>query len=137
MKPFDIDLYQPEAVIVANGEFPSASVMHRWIDRAPLVVCLDGAANRLLQQGYRPHLIIGDGDSIQPGLAQRYGLEFIRVDEQETNDLSKAVRHLRERGCCRLMMLGITGRRDDHTLGNISLLVYYLQMGVKAVAVTD
>lgn len=137
MKPFDIDLYQPEAVIVANGEFPSASVMHRWIDRAPLVVCLDGAANRLLQQGYRPHLIIGDGDSIQPELAQRYDLEFIRVDEQETNDLSKAVRHLRERGCCRLMMLGITGRRDDHTLGNISLLVYYLQMGVKAVAVTD
>ena len=137
MKPFDIDLYQPEAVIVANGEFPSASVMHRWIDRAPLVVCLDGAANRLLQQGYRPHLIIGDGDSIQPGLAQRYGLEFIRVDEQETNDLSKAVRYLHRRGCRRLMMLGITGRRDDHTLGNISLLVYYLQMGVKAVAVTD
>ena len=137
MKPFDIDLYQPEAVIVANGEFPSASVMHRWIDRAPLVVCLDGAANRLLQQGYRPHLIIGDGDSIQPGLTERYGVEFLKVDEQETNDLSKAVRHLRERGCCRLMMLGITGRRDDHTLGNISLLVYYLQMGVQAVAVTD
>ena len=137
MKPFDIDLYQPEAVIVANGEFPSASVMHRWIDRAPLVVCLDGAANRLLQLGYRPHLIIGDGDSIQPELAQRYGLEFIRVDEQETNDLSKAVRYLHRRGCRQLMMLGITGRRDDHTLGNISLLVYYLQMGMKAVAVTD
>ena len=50
---------------------------------------------------------------------------------------NKAVRHLRKRGCRRLMMLGITGRRDDHTLGNISLLVYYLQMGMKAVAVTD
>lgn len=137
MKPFDIDLYQPEAVIVANGEFPSASVMHRWIDRAPLVVCLDGAANRLLQLGYRPHLIIGDGDSIQPGLAERHEVEFIRVDEQETNDLSKAVRHLHRRGCRQLMMLGITGRRDDHTLGNISLLVYYLQMDIKAVAVTD
>ena len=137
MKPFDIDLYQPEAVIVANGEFPSASVMHRWIDRAPLVVCLDGATNRLLQLGYRPHLIIGDGDSIQPGLTERYGVEFLKVDEQETNDLSKAVRYLRKRGCRRLMMLGITGRRDDHTLGNISLLVYYLQMGMKAVAVTD
>ena len=137
MKPFDIDLYQPEAVIVANGEFPSASVMHRWIDRAPLVVCLDGAANRLLQLGYRPHLIIGDGDSIQPGLTKRYGVEFLKVDEQETNDLSKAVRYLHRRGCRQLMMLGITGRRDDHTLGNISLLVYYLQMGMKAVAVTD
>ena len=137
MKPFDIDLYQPEAVIVANGEFPSASVMHRWIDRAPLVVCLDGAANRLLQLGYRPHLIIGDGDSIQPGLTERYGVEFLKVDEQETNDLSKAVRYLHRRGCRQLMMLGITGRRDDHTLGNISLLVYYLQMGMKAVAVTD
>ena len=137
MKPFDIDLYQPEAVIVANGEFPSASVMHRWIDRAPLVVCLDGATNRLLQQGYRPHLIIGDGDSIQPGLTERYGVEFLKVDEQETNDLSKAVRYLHRRGCRQLMMLGITGRRDDHTLGNISLLVYYLQMGMKAVAVTD
>ena len=137
MKPFDIDLYQPEAVIVANGEFPSASVMHRWIDRAPLVVCLDGATNRLLQLGYRPHLIIGDGDSIQPGLTERYGVEFLKVDEQETNDLSKAVRYLHRRGCRQLMMLGITGRRDDHTLGNISLLVYYLQMGMKAVAVTD
>ena len=137
MKPFDIDLYQPEAVIVANGEFPSASVMHRWIDRAPLVVCLDGAANRLLQLGYRPHLIIGDGDSIQPGLTERYGVEFLKVDEQETNDLSKAVRYLHRRGCRQLMMLGITGRRDDHTLGNISLLVYYLQMDIKAVAVTD
>ena len=137
MKPFDIDLYQPEAVIVANGEFPSASVMHRWIDRAPLVISLDGAANRLLQQGYRPHLIIGDGDSIQPGLTERYGVEFLKVDEQETNDLSKAVRYLHRRGCRRLMMLGITGRRDDHTLGNISLLVYYLQMGMMAVAVTD
>ena len=137
MKPFDIDLYQPEAVIVANGEFPSASVMHRWIDRAPLVISLDGAANRLLQLGYRPHLIIGDGDSIQPGLTERYGVEFLKVDEQETNDRSKAVRYLRKRGCRRLMMLGITGRRDDHTLGNISLLVYYLQMDIKAVAVTD
>ena len=137
MKPFDIDLYQPEAVIVANGEFPSASVMHRWIDRAPLVVCLDGATNRLLQLGYKPHLIIGDGDSIQPGLTERYGVEFLKVDEQETNDLSKAVRYLHRRGCRQLMMLGITGRRDDHTLGNISLLVYYLQMGMKAVAVTD
>ena len=136
MKPFDIDLYQPEAVIVANGEFPSASVMHRWIDRAPLVISLDGAANRLLQLGYRPHLIIGDGDSIQPGLTERYGVEFLKVDEQETNDLSKAVRYLHRRGCRQLMMLGITGRRDDHTLGNISLLVYYLQMGMKAVAVT-
>ena len=137
MKPFDIDLYQPEAVIVANGEFPSASVMHRWIDRAPLVISLDGAANRLLQLGYRPHLIIGDGDSIQPGLAERHEVEFIRVDEQETNDLSKAVRYLHRRGCRQLMMLGITGRRDDHTLGNISLLVYYLQMDIKAVAATD
>ena len=136
MKPFDIDLYQPEAVIVANGEFPSASVMHRWIDRAPLVISLDGAANRLLQLGYRPHLIIGDGDSIQPGLTERYGVEFLKVDEQETNDLSKAVRYLRKRGCRRLMMLGITGRRDDHTLGNISLLVYYLQFGMNAVAVS-
>ena len=137
MKPFDIDLYQPEAVVVANGEFPSASVMHRWIDRAPLVISLDGAANRLLQLGYRPHLIIGDGDSTQPGLTERYGVEFLKVDEQETNDLSKAVRSLHRRGCRQLMMLGITGRRDDHTLGTISLLVYYLQMGMKAVAVTD
>ena len=137
MNLFDINLYQPEAVVVANGEFPSASVMHRWIDRAPLVVCLDGAANRLFQLGYKPHLIIGDGDSIQPGLTERYGVEFLKVDEQETNDLSKAVRYLHRRGCRQLMMLGITGRRDDHTLGNISLLVYYLQMGMKAVAVTD
>ena len=48
-----------------------------------------------------------------------------RETEQETNDLSKAFRYCLKRGWKKLFILGATGKREDHTMGNISLLSDY------------
>ena len=101
---------------------------------APLLVCCDGAAQALIDHGVTPHAIVGDGDSVPEELRNR----LIQIDEQEDNDLTKATRYCLSKGMRRIAYLGATGRREDHTLGNISLMVRYArEMGVEPLMATD
>ena len=59
------------------------------------------------------------------------------ISEQESNDQTKAVRHLMERGMRRIAIVGATGRREDHTIGNISLLIEYARTGCDVRSFTD
>lgn len=133
----DVDLFSPDAVIVAAGEFPKQELMKHWIERAPMVVCCDGAINRLHDLGFKPNVIIGDGDSVSKEMEKRYNDILVKISEQETNDLTKAIRWLNEKGLKKFVILGGTGKREDHTLGNISLLIYHLQHNIFAIMPTD
>jgi thiamine pyrophosphokinase len=129
--------YKPEAVIVDNGAFPTHPLPLGWLKGAPFVVCCDGAADTYIARGGKPDMIVGDGDSLSPENAQRYASILHRVAEQETNDQTKAVRLLTNRGVRRAIIVGGTGKREDHTLGNISLLVDYYRNGFFALMATD
>ena len=41
-----------DAVILANGDYPSASLPLRVLEEAPYVVCCDGGANEYIARGY-------------------------------------------------------------------------------------
>ena len=119
-----------DAVILANGSFPTADEPLRLLHEARYVVCCDGAARHWPQCD----AIVGDGDSVPDELRQR----LIQVSEQEDNDLTKATRHCMALGLRRLAYLGATGRREDHTLGNISLLMrYFRDFGLDVLMATD
>ena len=119
-----------DAVILANGSFPTADEPLRLLHEARYVVCCDGAARHWPQCD----AIVGDGDSVPDELRQR----LIQVSEQEDNDLTKATRHCMALGLRRLAYLGATGRREDHTLGNIALLMrYYRDFGLDVLMATD
>lgn len=122
---FDFD-----AVVLANGEYPTHAFAQQWLMQAPYVICCDGAANEYLRRGFTPDAIIGDGDSISPENRERFAALFHPVADQETNDQTKAIHFLRTQGKRRILIVGATGRREDHTLGNISLLVDYRQAGI-------
>ena len=53
-----------DAVILANGEYPSATTPLNILHSAPYVVCCDGGADRYIELVYTPDAIIGDGDSL-------------------------------------------------------------------------
>ena len=53
-----------EAVVLANGEYPTAPLPLQILADAPYVVCCDGGADEYIRNGHTPNLIIGDGDSI-------------------------------------------------------------------------
>ena len=78
--------------------------------------------------------MIGDGDSVPANFRNR----LIQVDEQEDNDLTKATRYCMAQGWHHIAYLGCTGKREDHTLGNISLLMrYYREMNIDGTMFTD
>ena len=134
---FDSNKFVPEAAVIGNGEFPRRKILDEWLKRVNYTACCDGAADRFLSLGRIPNLIIGDCDSLSAETERQYEHLICRIPEQETNDQTKAVRYLASNGFRKIVILGATGRREDHTLGNISLLVYYLKFGVTAVMPTD
>ena len=108
-----------ETVVLAAGDFPKrGGEAWRLLAGAKRVVCCDGAADAYVRRMKKPPAaVVGDLDS-WCGRAPE-GSEIIRIAEQETNDLAKAVRLCEERGWRNPVVLGATGRREDHTLGNV------------------
>lgn len=124
-------------VILANGNFPTAPQARKVLDDAERVVCCDGAAIPYLNLGRTPAAIIGDLDSIPPETRNALNHLIVHVSEQDTNDLSKAFRFCMAQKWTSIAILGATGKREDHTLGNISLLVDYAQFVPDITMVTD
>lgn len=115
-------------VILANGEFPQSASAQRFIVDASTLVCCDGAAEKAVDFGRDPDWIVGDLDSVPEALKARFRDRLVRVAEQETNDLEKAFRFCVERGWTELAILGATGLRTDHALGNISRLADFARV---------
>ena len=115
-----------ETIILANGEFPQRKQVRDLLQSAGRVVCCDGAVENLLQTGREPDIIIGDLDSISRATKARFQDRLVQVDDQDTNDLTKAVNWCIDRGIDKVVILGATGKREDHSLGNISLLLEYI-----------
>ena len=103
--------------------------------RSYKVICCDGAANAYIKTGKMPMATIGDGDSISEELKSK--LNFIQIDDQETNDLTKAINYAKDLGYKNIAILGATGKRECHSIGNISLLMEYKKMGLNVTMFTD
>ena len=134
------------AVILAAGDFPNHVLPLRILRTAENLIVCDGALEELLEYEIAPTAVVGDGDSLSEELKQRYAHIYHPISEQEFNDLTKATlfarshlkmdasTHTRPRFC----YLGATGKREDHTLGNISLMLYYYrQLAIDPVMITD
>lgn len=133
----DISNIRFDAVVLAGGEYPTAPQPLDVLRNTPYVVCCDGAADRYIATGRVPDAIVGDGDSISSYNRAKYAAIVHCIPEQETNDQTKAVKFLLDKGMQRIAIVGATGRREDHTLGNISLLIEYARAGAEVISFTD
>ena len=120
------------AVIVGNGQFPKKEYPLYLLESADYVVCCDGALDTYLRHFRgrnlrRPDVVIGDMDSLSKKTAERFRDIAVKIDEQETNDQSKAFHYILEHfpDVDTIHILGATGKREDHTIGNLSLLMEY------------
>lgn len=78
-----------------------------------------------MAHGLEPDYIVGDLDSLSEESRRRFADRIVHVAEQDDNDLTKAFRHALDLNPESIAIVGATGRREDHTLGNISLLLDY------------
>ena len=125
-----------KAVILADGSFPVHQVPLEVLNNAEVIVCCDGSASALTAHGLTPSAIVGDMDSISPELKNRFADRIFIDTGQETNDLTKAVEWSVNAGFNDLEILGAGGKREDHTIGNISLLAEYARIA-KVRMITD
>ena len=127
-----------DAVILADGEFPTADIPLQILREAKFLCCCDGAAAKAIAQGFMPDAIVGDGDSLTPEFKTRYAAIIHLESEQEDNDLTKASRFCIAKGFRHIAYLAATGKREDHTIGNIFLLPRYVQQfGITPEIYTD
>jgi thiamine pyrophosphokinase len=125
-----------KCVILADGSFPVHEIPLNYLTEAEHIICCDGSAGSLVAAGLEPEAIVGDLDSLSQEIAERYADRLFRDSEQDTNDLTKAVRWCISKGYDEIVILGATGKREDHTIGNISLLAEYSKE-IKVIMVTD
>lgn len=114
-----------KTVILAAGTFPKTSHALAHLAQADFIACCDGATHACLAAGYEPQLIVGDGDSLGEEQKARFADRFVHTLDQEHNDLTKTFRHCLALGHRDITILGATGKREDHAMGNIALLMDY------------
>jgi len=113
-------MMQNKAVILCNGEPPERELILPEIENASLFIAADGGANSAIELGLAPDVVIGDMDSFSP--EKKSSLKVLKDDDQETNDLEKALYYAEKKEMIDVIVFGATGLRIDQTLKNLSVL---------------
>lgn len=123
----------PQVVVVAHGSLSDDAETLRLLRDAVHVVVCDGALERYAELTQRrPDAVVGDGDSVQDELLERMGLKLIQMEDQELNDLTKAVYFALDQGWRSIAIVGGTGKREDHSIGNVAHLTdFYFEKGAE------
>lgn len=114
-----------KTVILANGTFPCNPKALEKLENADFIIACDGASDKLLNYGKMPDLIIGDLDSATAETLKKYEKIVQKVVRQDNTDLMKAMDWCIENGREKITVLGATGGREDHTLGNLFAMTTY------------
>ena len=128
---------EKDIVIICDGTFPKQEYPKYLIRNADFIICCDGALTKFLKNSKKifgeerlPDLVIGDMDTLSSAMQKKYSDIIVRESEQEHNDQTKAVRWALSNidNIGTIHILGATGGRADHTIGNLSLLMEYTRM---------
>jgi len=118
-------------VIVANGEFPTHSIPLEILRNANSILACDGAGDTLLDKGYIPDIILGDLDSLSNNSKEKYKEIIIEIQNQSQNDFRKALNYTKKQNINDISIIGASGKREDHMIGNIFSLLDYKDLKIK------
>lgn len=114
------------ALILANGKPPSKRLFKKYFALADWFICADGGANTAARFKHTPDLIIGDLDSIKKEtLAVFSNVDVKKLNDQNSTDLEKALIQSIRKKYKEIVVLGATGGRLDHAIGNLSALAKF------------
>ncbi|HQO99396.1 MAG TPA: thiamine diphosphokinase [Caldisericia bacterium] len=109
-------------IIVLNGELSDdlEKYKKRLIDNQNFIIACDGGYNNCKKLNIKPDLILGDFDSLQE-FEFNNSIKFPK--EKDKSDFELAIDYGFEKGFKDFEIWGAIGKRLDHTLFNISLLL--------------
>ena len=99
------------------------------------IVFCDSGLRHLEPLQVKPSLIVGDFDSHD---IPHLDVETIVLPcEKDDTDTVFAVKEAIKRGFDDFLLIGVVGARLDHTLGNVSILLYLDSIGKKGIIIDD
>jgi thiamine pyrophosphokinase len=116
-------------LIFANGECELGEWLRPHLETATVLLAADGGTHHLLKLGLRPHLIIGDLDSLDPAIRQEMveaGVEIRQHprDKDETDLELALLLAAADYPTQPILIVGGFGGRLDQALANILLLAH-------------
>ena len=111
------------ALIIAGGTPPQKKLLEQEIEAADLLIGADSGGHVFLGYGFTPDIVIGDLDSFI--YTRHKGVNVLKDEDQETNDLEKALKYAKNQGATTCIVLGTLGKRIDHTMKNMSVLLQF------------
>ena len=109
-------------LVLAAGTWAEPSRIDELWAGAKRIVACDGALQRCLRTGRSPDVVVGDMDSVEPDALAAFtatGGEVVVLDEQNSNDLAKALDWLEAKGTERCIVVGATGGDGQHEWANL------------------
>lgn len=122
-------------VIIGGAEINNYSLMRKYLSSQDYFIYCDCGLKHVDSLGFKPDLIIGDFDSHSKpeNLNNVIVLPVIKDD----TDSIYAVKEAIKRGYDDFLLIGVTGGRLDHTLGNIYALMMLKQANKRAIIIDD
>lgn len=130
-----------KALIVSGGRAPSEELLLGCVSYSDIIIGADRGCEALLKHNVVPTYILGDFDSASKDTI--YKLEEMGISkfkykkEKDYTDTELAFKLALDKGATEITMLGVTGSRYDHTIGNIGLLLKALELEVRAEIIDD
>lgn len=120
---------QEPALIIANGEDCSPSLLNSLLEWNPFIVVLDGAIHRVLELGIKFDVLLGDFDRNEIDFEQitnnHSNVRIVSAEDQEKTDLEKGIDFLIQEKFDAVNIVWATGRRSDHFITNITNICRY------------
>lgn len=118
---------------------------HAWLDleaiKSSFIIGVDRGALTLVKQGIRPHLAIGDFDSVTESefeLIKETALEMFELPaEKNETDTEVALNVAIAKQATEVFIYGALGGRIDHSLANIRLLLQFAKKGMSITLVNQ
>ena len=122
-------------VIVGGADINNYEYIKSCLRNDDFIVFCDSGLKHLESLQVKPGLIVGDFDSHDN---PQLNVETIVLPcEKDDTDTVFAVKEALKRGFDDFILIGVVGARLDHTLGNVSILLYLNSLGKKGTIIDD
>lgn len=114
------------AVIAVNGVIDNYTAVAKLLRADDTLIGADGGTLHLLAMGRRPHVVVGDLDSLPPTVIEELAAQGVRFErhrpEKDQTDLELAIERALADGAGEVLLIGALGGRLDQTLANLLIV---------------
>lgn len=122
-------------MIVGGAPISDYEYIRERVKEDDFIIYCDSGLKHREKLGVTPDLIVGDFDSYEnPHLDVE---TIVLPRKKDDTDTAYAAGEAIKRGCRDIVLVGVTGGREDHTLVNMFLLFKFDTYGIKACIIDD